>query len=80
MLIRELMELLADQDPDTVVVLSKDSEGNGFNKLEDYSTGYNFDHEDREIGIRDLTDELAEQGYTDEDVMEDGVPCIVLWP
>ena len=74
------MDLLKQYDPDMLVVLSKDAEGNGFSELDDYSTIYNYNTEEHEIGIRTLTEDLSLSGYTEEDVMEDGEPCIILWP
>jgi hypothetical protein len=82
MTVKELIEQLQQCDPDDLVVMSKDSEGNGFSKLSDiafgndrYSGGYSG-----EIGLDHLTEELEQRGYTEDDVMSDGEKCIVLWP
>ena len=79
MKVRELIDLLEEKcDPDDEVIMSSDSEGNNFSPLEDYSTSYNYN--DGEIGLKILVPIDIKNGYTEEDVMEDGVPCIILWP
>ena len=81
MTVKELIELLSKQDPDDLVVLSMDSEGNGFNEMADYSImNYRTGGYAGDIGYRELTEEMEKQGYAEEDVMLDGQPCIVLWP
>jgi hypothetical protein len=82
MKVKELIELLQKQNPDALVVMSGDPEGNDFSELVDVSTEYNYKREDYEgrIGFAKLTEELEEQGYSEEDIMEDGAPAIVFWP
>lgn len=80
MKIRQLIAELEKLDPELEVIVSTDSEGNGFDEMRVISPGYNYNPQDREIGISELTEEDINSGYTDEDVMEDGVPCVVLWP
>jgi hypothetical protein len=77
MTVKELMAKLEEQDPDRIVVLSIDPEGNGFSPLYSVET-YMFDS--GEIGLEELTDELAEKGYSDDDVMDHGKKAVVLWP
>lgn len=82
MKVKELIEILQQEDPERLVILSKDAEGNNYSPLADCSTsayeaectwsGY--------IGLEELTPELIKEGYTEEDVLEDGKPCLVLWP
>jgi hypothetical protein len=81
MTVKELIEVLEGENPDRLVVMSKDSEGNGFSPLADASTeSYQASCTwAGEIGIEKLTPELEKDGYTEEDVM-DGVPALVLWP
>lgn len=79
---KELIELLQRVDPETEIVVSRDSEGNGYNKLGSVNVDeYAFrpDGHEVEIGLRTLTKELERQGYSDEDVL-DGTPCVVIWP
>jgi len=82
MTVKELIEQLEKEDPTRLVVMSKDSEGNGF------SPGYAVEAcsyvadstWSGEIGLEELTDKLREAGYSEEDVKEDGVPALCLWP
>lgn len=40
MLVKELMEILQEFDPETEVILQKDAEGNGYSPLHFYYSGY----------------------------------------
>ena len=82
MTVKELKELLEQCNDDDVVVVSSDEEGNSYRKLSTVSAdlyacegSYNV-----EIGLRKLTPSLEEEGYSEEDVLEGGSPCVVLWP
>jgi len=55
-----------------------DQEGNAMNVLEDVADNNRYD--DGETGLDRLTPELVEEGYEEGDLMEGGVPCVVLWP
>ncbi len=66
--VRELIELLQKEDPDRVVVMSKDIEGNGFSPLFDMSA-HAYAEETRWAG--ELYDEV---------VGGDGVRALCLWP
>lgn len=81
--VKDLIEMLKKEDPEAVVILSGDSEGNILSPYD----GDPFIGEYRpdtmafgEVGYKKLTPELIEQGYTEEDLIEDGYPCIVLYP
>ena len=81
MKVKELIEKLQQCDPEDIIVLAKDEEGNGFNMLGDIDEAiYVPCH--KETYLRELTPELEEQGYTEEDFYdgEDGQLAIVLWP
>ena len=78
MKVKELIEELSKLDPEALVVLSRDEEGNGYSELADIASNYKFNGED--IGHAKLTPKLKKQGYTEEDVMEAGDPCVILWP
>lgn len=76
MRVHELIEELKTVDPERLVVMSRDEEGNAYCPVIEISTGaYNRG----DYGLDELTDELIEQGYCSEDVL-DGTPCICLWP
>lgn len=81
MKVHELMDLLKFAEPDAEVVLSRDPEGNGYMELGSVEVStYNWDDSEAEIGLRKLTEEFKRHGFGEEDVMEDGVSCVVLWP
>jgi hypothetical protein len=79
MKIKELIELLEKQNPDDIVVLSKDEEGNGFTKAFELSEAI---YHDGEIYLRELTEDLSNAGYNEEDLYDgdDGESCVVIWP
>ena len=72
----ELITIL-QQHPDYDVILSQDSEGNGFGPLTEAQVS-GYEAKNREVGLLELTPELKRQGYTEEDVR--GKPAIILWP
>jgi hypothetical protein len=87
MTVRELIAILSDMDPDRVVIMQKDADGNGYSPLRDEGV-----HDDSvyiaettwhgEVKYAELTPELESCGYSEEDCAEpgDGVPCVVLVP
>ena len=82
MKVKELVELLQEMDPEALVVMSEDSECcNNFNELCGASTGF---WDERDGGyvfpINELTPELQEEGYYEEDDAFDGPPCVCLRP
>lgn len=84
MKVKELIELLKEQDGEREVVMSTDGEGNSYSPLSDISTaGYRADSTwSGEIGPEEWTDKMEEDGYDEEDVYngEGDVPALVLWP
>lgn len=80
--VKELKELLEKFNDDDIVIVSKDGEGNGYSPL---ATAEEVSYEAEctwsgLVGIRELTDEHIDVGYTEEDLLENGVDAIVLWP
>lgn len=82
MKVKHLIEELQKQDPEREVILQKDAEGNGHSPLEGMWTGaYEpVNGWSGEVGLDELTDELIEEGYDEEDVLEDGKPALILYP
>lgn len=82
MTVKELKELLTHPDikDDDLVVMSSDPEGNSYHPLDGYSI--EVCSSDGEIFPRELTPEMREQGYTEEDLYQgdDGKNVVVLWP
>jgi hypothetical protein len=82
MTVGELRRELDNLDPELLVVLQKDSEGNGYSPLSDFEV-LNYVPETTwygEIRYPELTPELEAAGYGEEDIYngEDAVhyPCI----
>lgn len=82
MKVKELIEKLQKCDPESLVVMSEDGEGNGFSPLSDVDDSHNYAADSTwsgEIGLRELTPRLEDSGFTEEDLL-DGEKCVVLWP
>ena len=77
MIVRELIKQLKGFDGDLLVVISRDSEGNGFVASDRIGFGA---YRDGKVGLERLTEQDKAKGYTEDDVIKDGKPCIVLWP
>ena len=81
MTIRDRIKRLVEIDNlDRIVVLSSDREGNSFRTAEKNEMTISAYHpDDGEVGLEKLTSYLESRGYTEEDVLEDGVPALVLY-
>lgn len=83
MTVQELIDQLnAIEDKTRIVIMQKDSEGNGYSPLEDMDDNCTYVAESTwhgDVGIEHLTDELRRRGFTEED-QNGGVPCLVLGP
>lgn len=77
MKVKELIEELKKLDPEKLVVMSSDGEGNSYDVL--YQIDDDSMYKDNEVGLAKLTPELEEEGYSEDDVIE-GEPCIILYP
>jgi len=78
MTVKDLIEKLEKQDPEAVIVLSNDEEGNGFSALASIDEG-SYDEDTGEYGPAKLSDEDREAGLSDEDIVR-GKKAICLWP
>jgi len=78
MQIKHLIEELKEMDPDLYVVLSSDAEGNTYNFLQGIAINQKLS--DGSIYLSELTEDLENEGYTEEDVCADGVDCVVFYP
>ena len=79
MKVKELIEQLKKLDPDRIVIMSRDSEGNTFCPIDELSTSA-YRAEYRDIGLEKLTPEDIKNGHNEESVMTDGEKAVVLWP
>ena len=82
MTVKELIADLQQEDGDRLVVMASDGEGNKYSPLSAYDTGAYTPEStwSGEVGLEKLTPELEKQGYSEEDVAEDGVPALILYP
>lgn len=64
-------------DPERIIVLASDAEGNSYSVL---GGGYEYTYKDGEIGLEKLTEKDKKAGYSEEDVLEGGKKAIVLFP
>jgi len=81
MLVKELIEKLQKEDPDRIVIISRDSEGNGHSPLSRICLGAYAATTSwyGEVGLDELTEEDRKAGYSEEDVIE-GERAIILCP
>jgi hypothetical protein len=83
MIVKDLIEILNQLDPKSIVVLSHDPEGNTFSALEDYTEGY-YDTVSEDF----WSEEEFFDDDSDDDLDDDseyyskphGLPAIVFWP
>jgi len=82
MFVSELRDILKNFDGDRLVLISSDEEGNSFRALErnHINTGActNDAEFEIEVGLEHLTEALEGMGYSDEDVIVNGIPALVL--
>lgn len=81
MTVRELLAQLQQEDPDRIVVMASDSEGNSHSPLARLWRGaYKAETTwSGEVGLEKLTKEDRDQGYCEDDVLK-GQPALVLRP
>lgn len=80
--VKDLREWLTNQDDDAVVVLMPWPASHNSSPLRDMYTGAMkmVSHTKCETGLTELTEANKRQGFTDEDVITDGVKCVILGP
>ncbi|MFH1423883.1 MAG: hypothetical protein ABIG29_02960 [Candidatus Nealsonbacteria bacterium] len=83
MKVKQLIESLRTADPERIVILQKDPEGNSYAQLDtvqvDNAVYQPADEPSEAVKLERLTRKLAKDGYTKEDVLkEGGQKCIVL--
>jgi hypothetical protein len=82
MTVNELIKQLQNEDPERIVILQGDSEGNSFSPiLHMWAGAYKeYSEYDGEAKVEKLTESMRARGYTAEDVITDGVPALILTP
>ena len=79
---RELIEKLADVDPDRLVVVSRDPEGSGYSLLGDVNE-WAYNPRSGEVGfgsVDDITEKERADGWREWDVISDGQDAVILYP
>jgi len=79
MTVAQLIKRLQKEDPERIVILSSDSEGNSYSELYADAIG-TAAWNGEEVGLEELTPELEKRGYTEEDLLEGGKPALILSP
>ena len=75
--VKDLIKHLETFDGDLAIITSIDDEGNGYRDINLRWVGLEaYDPDEMEVGILELTQELEEEGYSEEDIKP--VPCIVI--
>ena len=84
MTVRQLLELLSKFEHDRVVIIQKDAEGNSYSPLFSAESKVAYQEETTWSGTikyQNLTDEMREQGFTEEDIAsKSDRPAVVLCP
>jgi hypothetical protein len=74
MKVKDLIKKLQKEDPNRLVVLSGDSEGNSHYELNSYWLG---SYKDGEVGLEKLTKRDLDEGYGEDDVVK-GQKALIL--
>ena len=87
MLVKDLIAQLQECDPDAIVVMSSDGEGNNKSPLADIDDSCVYIPDSTWSGdtkLAELTPELEAAGYGEEDCVhpdeDNAQPCVILWP
>jgi len=82
MKVKELIKILEALDQEAIVIISSDGEGNSKSPFSEACyCAYKAENAwSGETGLLELTEELKAEGYTEEDVLENAEPAVVLYP
>ena len=81
MTVKDLRKLLKGLPGDTIIVAASDPEANSYRPIVRGDLGFNFDEDSGDIGLAGLDDAMKLRlGLTEDDVMESGESCLLLWP
>lgn len=80
--VEALIDILRNFDPERVVIIAKDTEGNDFSPLSEVTTAAYLPQSSHwgVAGLEELTGELEDLGFSGHDVAVGGIPCIILDP
>lgn len=81
MKVKELIETLSKFDEDLEICMSRDPEGNNFHTLYQVELmRYDSEHGETYVPETELTDELIELGFGEEDLRPNLDLWVCLWP
>jgi len=83
MTVKELKKTLEKVDDNKIVILSSDEGGNNYSPLAEFNDEMVYKPHSTysgEVGYKKLTVKLKKEGYSDTDIISDGVDCLILWP
>lgn len=80
--VAQLIKKLQEQDPNRTVIMARDAEGNDYSPLYTvYPAAYRpITTYNGYVGLEELTEEFEKHGWTEEDVVTDGEPALILVP
>jgi hypothetical protein len=76
--VKQLKEILNTFNDNDLVVMASDEEGNSYHKFS--GDIWKCKYYEEYCYIRELTPQLIENGYSEDDLCEDGVNAICLYP
>ncbi len=77
MKVKELIEILILADPEALVVLSKDGEGNDYSPVCDWDDSFRYEAESSYNGTLLEKEDVEEYEH---DRWDEAQKCVVLWP
>jgi hypothetical protein len=82
--VKEWIEILKKENPNALVVLSKDGEGNSYSPLDSIDVGVYVEnnHWSGEVFPKEITEDMRKAGFTNEDLYDglDGIDALILYP
>ena len=79
MKVKDVVGALLECDQEAIVIISIDAEGNSYDPLYLIEKGMNWNERWQEVGYQELTDDMRNRGYGEDDVVE-GIPAVVFYP
>ena len=83
MKVKELIEMLQKENQEAIVVMSSDGEGNSYSPVADIGDVDRYKAHSTwsgEVGYSKLTPKMKEDAYSEEDLLTDGEPAVVIFP
>jgi hypothetical protein len=80
MKVKTLIKELSKCNPESIVIMSKDSEGNRYSPISGMWEGKYSDSNLGSVGLETLTPSLKRSGFVEEDVLPNGRKAVILCP